>query len=210
MERNIIAILRGICPNQACSIAEALIESGITKIEIPLNSLNALRSIEVMVKSFEKEIIFGAGTVLNLNQVKDVHNAGGKIIVSPNCNVNVIKETKKLNMLSFPGVFTPSECFMALNSGADGLKFFPAFLIGPNGFSAIKTVLPKNTLTYAVGGVAPKSFLDWFRVGISGFGVGSALYKNGDTNKQIFSKAKVLIESFDQALEKMVASELME
>ena len=197
--RELIAILRGIRPDEACSIAEVLIESGITIIEVPLNSPSALKSIELMVRSFGSDIIFGAGTVVNSSQVQEVYNCGGKIIVSPNCNIDVIKETKSKGLLSFPGVFSPSECFSALDNGADGLKFFPAFLIQPAGYRSIRAVLPERIQSYAVGGVDENNFLDWFRVGITGFGIGSSLYKVGDTARKVSEKAKRLVISFDKA-----------
>ena len=197
--RELIAILRGIRPDEACSIAEVLIESGITIIEVPLNSPSALKSIELMVRSFGSDIIFGAGTVVNSSQVQEVYNCGGKIIVSPNCNIDVIKETKSKGLLSFPGVFSPSECFSALDNGADGLKFFPSFLIQPAGYRSIRAVLPERIRSYAVGGVDENNFLDWFRVGITGFGIGSSLYKVGDTARKVSEKAKRLVISFDKA-----------
>ena len=197
--RHLIAILRGITPKEVCQVAEVLIQSGITIIEVPLNSPNALKSIELMVKSFEKEIVFGAGTVLNKIQVQDVYDSGGSLIVSPNCNIDVIKETKYKNLISLPGVFTPSECFSALENGADGLKFFPSFLIQPKGFQAINSVIPKGTRSYAVGGVDNNNFLNWVRAGITGFGVGSSLYQIDDTVEQISLKAKKLVAAFDEA-----------
>lgn len=197
--RELIAILRGIRPDEACSIAEVLIESGITTIEVPLNSPSALESIELMVRSFGNDITFGAGTVVNSSQVQEVYNCGGKIIVSPNCNIDVIKETKSKGLLSFPGVFSPSECFSALDNGADGLKFFPAFLIQPEGYRSIRAVLPERIQSYAVGGVDENNFLDWFRVGITGFGIGSSLYEIGDTARKVSEKAKRLVISFDKA-----------
>ena len=197
--RELIAILRGIQPGEACSIAEVLIESGITIIEVPLNSPRSLKSIELMVRSFGGDIIFGAGTVINVSQVQEVYNCGGKIIVSPNCNIDVIKETKLKGLLSFPGVFTPSECFSALDNGADGLKFFPSFLIQPEGYRSMRAVLPESIRSYAVGGVDENNFLDWFRVGITGFGIGSSLYKVGDTARKVSEKAKKLVRSFDEA-----------
>ena len=197
--RELIAILRGIRPDEACSIAEVLIEGGITTIEVPLNSPSALESIELMVRSFGNDITFGAGTVVNSSQVQEVYNCGGKIIVSPNCNIDVIKETKSKGLLSFPGVFSPSECFSALDNGADGLKFFPAFLIQPEGYRSIRAVLPERIQSYAVGGVVENNFLDWFRVGITGFGIGSSLYEIGDTARKVSEKAKSLVISFDKA-----------
>ena len=201
MNRKLIAILRGIMPTEVCAVAEILIAQGITTIEIPLNSPDALKSLELMVRCFNNEINFGAGTVLNSKQVNDVYNSGGKLIVSPNCNTEVIRKTKELNMLSFPGVFTPSDCFLALESGADGLKFFPSFLIGPAGYIAIKAVLPSNVDSYAVGGVSSENFLHWLKAGITGFGIGSALYTPGDKPEHVSEKVKNIIKSFDKAMD---------
>ena len=202
--RELIAILRGIRPEQACFVAEALIKAGITMIEVPLNSPEAFKSIESMVKSFGDEIIFGAGTVTNKTQVQQVYNCGGTIIVSPNCNTEVIKKTKSLGLFSLPGVFTPSECFLALDSGADGLKFFPSFIIQPSGYSAIRAVLPKHIQSYAVGGVDANNFVDWLSVGISGFGIGSALYKAGDTVSVVAEKATNLFSAYDEACKRIL------
>ncbi len=197
--RKIIAILRGITPQEVCTIAEILIQNGINIIEVPLNSPNALQSIESMVNSFGKDGIFGAGTVINKEQVQDVYNCGGRIIVSPNCDVDVIRETKARNLLSYPGVFTVSECFSALNNGADGLKFFPSILLKPEGYQSVKAVLPADCNSYAVGGVDKENFANWFRVGMTGFGVGSSIYKIGDTPQQVFEKTKSLVTAFDAA-----------
>ncbi|MEH6445343.1 MAG: 2-dehydro-3-deoxy-6-phosphogalactonate aldolase, partial [Oceanospirillaceae bacterium] len=130
-QRQLIAILRGIEPSDAIDIAQVLISSGISKIEIPLNSPDALASIELMVNHFADQAIFGAGTVLNGQQVIAVANTGASMIVSPNFNPDVVHQTKALGMLSYPGVLTPSECFNAIDAGADGLKIFPASIIGP-------------------------------------------------------------------------------
>ena len=202
--RELFAILRGIRPEQACFVAEVLIKSGITMIEVPLNSPEALKSIESMVKSFGDEIIFGAGTVTNKTQVQEVYKSGGKIIVSPNCNTDVIKKTKSLGLFSLPGVFSPSECFLAIDSGADGLKFFPSSIIQPSGYSAIRAVLPEDIRSYAVGGVDANNFVDWLTVGISGFGVGSAVYKAGDTAKVVAEKARNIVAAYDEAHESIL------
>ena len=132
--RPLIGILRGITPLEAESISDVLIEAGITIIEVPLNSPQPYKTIERMVKFHGKSAIFGAGTVLHINEVQTVSDCGGQIIVSPNLNTLVVKKTKNLNMLSFPGVFTPTECFDALQAGADGLKFFPASLLREENF----------------------------------------------------------------------------
>ena len=197
--RNLIAILRGIRPDEACRVAEALINSGMNIIEVPLNSPDALKSIESMVNAFGSEITFGAGTVLSTEQVEDVYNSGGQIVVSPNCNIDVIRRTKSKGLQSLPGVFTPSDCFSALDNGADSLKFFPSFLLQPKGYSAMRAVLPENVRAYAVGGVDANNFFDWFVVGVKGFGVGSSIYKAGDKAKQVSEKSKKLVRAFDEA-----------
>ena len=196
---NLIAILRGIRPDEACGVAEVLIESGISIIEVPLNSPDALKSIELMVNAFGSEITFGAGTVLSTEQVEEVYNSGGQIVVSPNCNIDVIRRTKSKGLQSLPGVFTPSDCFSALDNGADSLKFFPSFLLQPKGYSAMRAVLPKNVGAYAVGGIDASNFFDWLVVGVNGFGVGSSIYKPGETARQVSEKSKKLIRAFDEA-----------
>ncbi|TYC52130.1 2-dehydro-3-deoxy-6-phosphogalactonate aldolase [Rhodobacterales bacterium] len=199
MSRNLIAILRGISPDEALPITEQLIEAGITRIEVPLNSPDPLKSIEAMAEAFSDRAQIGAGTVLEPRQVQGVKSAGGTLIVSPDCNPDVIRTTKAENMSSFPGVFTPTECFTALRSGADGLKFFPASLIGPSGLKAILAVLPKGTETYAVGGAGPENFSDWIKVGAAGFGIGTALYKPGSTAGEVRARADRIVAAYDAA-----------
>ena len=145
MTRNIIAILRGITPEEAAPVCEALLEAGLTTIEIPLNSPRPLQSIELLAKTFGSVATIGAGTVLTAKEVRDVANAGGKIIVSPSFDAEVVGETKSLKMASWPGVLTPSECFAALKAGADGLKIFPCSVVGPAGVKAVRAVLPPQT-----------------------------------------------------------------
>ena len=199
MVREIIAILRGITPHEVAGIAEELILSGITKIEVPLNSPNAYESIEILANRFPSEAVIGAGTVLAKNEVSHVWNSGGKMIVSPNVNVDVIRETKKLNMRSYPGVFTATECFEAVQNGSDGLKLFPAFLMGVDGLKALRAVLPPGQSTYAVGGVDPTNFVDWLASGVTGFGIGSYLYKVGDNASAVRKKADEIVSAYDDA-----------
>ena len=199
MVREIIAILRGVTPHEVVGIAEELILSGITKIEVPLNSPNAYESIEILANRFPSEAVIGAGTVLAKNEVSHVWNSGGKMIVSPNVNVDVIKETKKLNMRSYPGVFTATECFEAVQNGSDGLKLFPAFLMGVEGLKALRAVLPPSLSTYAVGGVDPNNFVDWLASGVTGFGIGSYLYKVGDNASAVREKADEIVSAYDDA-----------
>jgi len=197
--KEIIAILRGVTPHEVVGIAEELILSGITKIEVPLNSPNAYKSIEILANSFSSEAVIGAGTVLAKNEVSLVWNSGGKMIVSPNVNVDVIRETKKLNMRSYPGVFTATECFEAVQNGSDGLKLFPAFLMGVDGLKALRAVLPPGQSTYAVGGVDPTNFVDWLASGVTGFGIGSYLYKVGDNASAVRKKADEIVSAYDDA-----------
>ena len=199
MVRELIAILRGVTPHEVAAIAEELILSGITKIEVPLNSPNAYESIEILANRFPSEAVIGAGTVLAKSEVSLVWNSGGKMIVSPNVNVDVIKETKKLNMRSYPGVFTATECFEAVQNGSDGLKLFPAFLMGVEGLKALRAVLPPSLSTYAVGGVDPDNFVDWLASGVTGFGIGSYLYKVGDNASAVREKADEIVSAYDDA-----------
>ena len=199
MVKEIIAILRGVTPHEVVGIAEELILSGITKIEVPLNSPNAYESIEILASRFSSEAVIGAGTVLAKNEVSLVWNSGGKMIVSPNVNIDMIKETKKLNMRSYPGVFTATECFEAVQNGSDGLKLFPAFLMGVDGLKALRAVLPPGQSTYAVGGVDPTNFVDWLASGVTGFGIGSYLYKVGDNASAVRKKADEIVSAYDDA-----------
>jgi 2-dehydro-3-deoxyphosphogalactonate aldolase len=199
MSRNLIAILRGITPDEAESVTAALIDAGITRIEVPLNSPDPLKSIGLMVRHFAGQAEIGAGTVLTAAQVADVKNAGGTLIVSPNCDVQVIAATKAAGMLSFPGVQTPTECFAALAAGADGLKIFPSFLMGVDGLKAIRAVLPVGTQVFAVGGVGPANFADWRKAGADGFGIGTALYTPGLSAAGVAERAKALVAAYDGA-----------
>lgn len=199
MSRNIVAILRGIEPNQAVEIAGVLIEVGITKIEVPLNSPEPLKSIGAMADAYSDVALIGAGTVLSVKDVSDVLSVGGKLIVSPNTNTDVIRAAKAVEMLCYPGVMTPTECFAALDAGADGIKLFPGSLLGPEGLKAIRAVLPKGTEVLAVGGAGPDNFDSWFAAGASGFGIGSAIYKPGDTAAVVADKAKNIVAAYDRS-----------
>lgn len=198
MTRNIVAILRGIVPSEALDLAGTLIECGITKIEVPLNSLDPFNSIGQMARAFGNDALIGAGTVLTPEDVSKLKDAGGALVVSPDCNPAVIEATKAAGMLSFPGVMTPTECFTALRHGADGLKFFPGSLVGPEGVKAIRAVLPKGTEVLAVGGAGPENFAEWKAAGADGFGIGSALYKPGFTADDIRSRATQMVSVYDK------------
>ena len=198
--RPLIAILRGITPLEADSVSDVLIEAGISIIEVPLNSPQPFETIERMVKFHGANGVFGAGTVLKEYDVYRVQEVGGQIIVSPNLNTLVIKKTKELNMYSIPGVFTATECFDALDSGADALKFFPASLLKEENFKALNAVLPENTISIAVGGISENTFPSWLKVNINGFGLGSNLYKPGMLVEEIKLKAENIVKFYDNCV----------
>lgn len=199
MDRPLIAILRGVTPTEAAGMAAALIGAGITKIEVPLNSPDPFDSIRAMAAAHGADALIGAGTVLSTSDVGRVAQAGGKLIVSPNCDQRVIAATKAADMQSWPGVMTPTECFAALKAGADGLKIFPASLLGPDGIRAIRAVLPPGTQVYAVGGAGAENFADWMAASADGFGIGSALYKPGFTVAEVAARARDMVAAFDAA-----------
>jgi len=199
MERNIIAILRGVRPDEVLQIAACVVDSGITQIEVPMNSPDVFDSIQLIHDELAEHISVGAGTVTSIDQVKTLENIGIDFIVSPNFDPKVVEATKNAGMLSYPGVITPTECFSALNCGADGLKFFPASLLGEANLIALKAVLPDKIPLYMVGGVGPENFSSWFNAGATGFGIGSGIYKAGDTSQSVAMKAKQIVQSYDEA-----------
>ena len=195
----LIAILRGVTTTEAPAMAEALVAAGITQIEVPLNSPTPFASITAMKNAVGDAAIIGAGTVLSTDDVGRVRDAGGQLIVSPNCDQRVIMATKAAGMASWPGVMTPTECFAALKAGADGLKIFPASLLGPDGIKAIRAVLPKGTQIYAVGGAGADNFRTWMDATADGFGIGSALYKPGSTVAEVAARAKTIVAAYEAA-----------
>ncbi|MGB8815333.1 MAG: 2-dehydro-3-deoxy-6-phosphogalactonate aldolase [Paracoccaceae bacterium] len=199
MTRPLIAILRGLTPPDALPIARALIDAGITTIEVPLNSPDAFISIRAMADAFGQIALIGAGTVLTTAQVESLARAGGKLVVSPNYDPAVIAATKALGLQSWPGIFTPTEAFAALRAGADGLKLFPGNMAGPGGLKALRAVLPTGTKVYAVGGAGPENFAQWRTASADGFGIGTALYTPGLTAAEVATRAKILVKAFDQA-----------
>lgn len=196
-DRRAIAILRGVTPDEIVAVTETLIQAGFTTLEIPLNSPEPLTSIklaaEVTAHNLGTKGMVGAGTVLQTKEVDDVCRHGGQFIVSPNCDAVVIARTRHLEMASYPGVFTPTEAFAALAAGANALKLFPANKLGPDGVAALRAVLPSDCALYAVGGIASPDFAAYAKSGISGFGIGSALYKPGQSIAELAEKADAII-----------------
>ncbi|KQX42634.1 2-dehydro-3-deoxy-6-phosphogalactonate aldolase [Devosia sp. Root436] len=195
--RHIIAILRGITPGETVDVCQALIAAGITMIEVPLNSPEALTSIALASNALGEQAAIGAGTVLSKKQVWAVSDAGGTFIVSPDTNKQVIEETVRLQMLSYPGVFTPTDAFRAIKAGATGLKFFPAEVLGPKGIKAMKAVLPPELPVYAVGGANPDNFGEYFAAGCTGFGLGTYIYKPGMDAAQVAERAAAAVAAYD-------------
>jgi len=196
--RHLIAILRGITPGEVVDVCQNLISAGITMIEVPLNSPEALTSIALASNAFGDDVAIGAGTVLTKKQVWAVSEAGGSFIVSPDTNKGVITETIHLRLGSYPGVFTPTEAFRAIRAGASGLKFFPAEVLGPQGIKAMKAVLPPEVPLYAVGGANPDNFAEFFAAGCAGFGLGTFLYKPGMAPAQIGERAAAAVAAYDK------------
>lgn len=200
MRRGLIAILRGITPDEAIAAAEALVEAGITTIEVPLNSLDPFTSIGRMAAALGGRAQIGAGTVLTAGEVEKVAAAGGRLVVSPNADAAVIRATRGAGLESWPGVMTPTECFAAIAAGATGLKLFPAPLVGPEGLRALRAVLPPAVPVYAVGGAGPDSFAAWFAAGADGFGIGTGLYVPSRTAAEIGARARDIVAAYDAAL----------
>lgn len=192
----IVAILRGVQPNEVLDIAKALIASGVQAIEVPLNSPEPLESIRRLRESLGDACLSGAGTVLQAREVEAVHAAGGALIVSPNTNVDVIRRAVELGMTVMPGFATASEAFTALGAGARHLKLFPASTYGPAHLKALRAVLPAPTKIYAVGGVGAATIGPWLEAGIDGIGVGSELYRPGFSAQDVAERAAALAEAF--------------
>jgi 2-dehydro-3-deoxyphosphogalactonate aldolase len=186
----LIAIIRGVTPDEAVDIGGALIEGGIRIIEVPLNSPEPLKSIERLASRFGEQVSVGAGTVLNPEQVQQVRDAGGRLIVSPNMSPAVIRATAEAGMVSCPGIFTPTEAFTAIEAGAHTLKLFPAEAATPKVVKALRAVLPSDVSLVVVGGVGPDSIPSWLEAGANGFGLGSGLYKPGQNAADTLTKAR--------------------
>ncbi len=192
----LVAILRGLPPEQAADVGQVLFDAGFRTLEVPLNRPGALQSIEVLRRMAPAGALVGAGTVVSAEQVDQVAAAGGRLIISPHCDTAVIARTRELGLYSAPGVFTATEAFTALRTGAHALKLFPAEAMAPAGLQALATVLPPGTPLWPVGGITPESFVRWRAAGATGFGIGSALYKPGVSLGDLRARARAFVEAW--------------
>ncbi|MGF1622521.1 MAG: 2-dehydro-3-deoxy-6-phosphogalactonate aldolase [Rhodomicrobiaceae bacterium] len=197
MKRPLVAILRGIRPEEVEPIVTILIETGFTAIEIPLNSPDPFISIGKAAKLAPADCLIGAGTVLDVDAVDRLADVGGRLMVSPNVEPEVIARATEHGMVTMPGVFTATEALFAIRAGASALKFFPANVLGPEGIKAIRAVLPPHTETGAVGGVSEANLADYAAAGVRTYGLGSNLYQPGESAEQVGSKARTFISAYD-------------
>ena len=193
----LIAILRGVLPEEVEEIGEAVLSAGIKIIEVPLNSPNAYESIRRLAVRFGSQFIVGAGTVTDVVQVMRVLDAGGRLIVCPNTDKDVIAAAVRSGLVCVPGYLTPSEAFAALAAGAHALKLFPADAAGPTFVKALRAVLPKSVPIIAVGGITSDAMASWLSNGTNGFGLGSSLYKPGDSSREVAIAARAFVQALD-------------
>ncbi|WP_425997517.1 2-dehydro-3-deoxy-6-phosphogalactonate aldolase [Caulobacter sp. DWR1-3-2b1] len=193
----IVAILRGVKPDEVVAIAGALVEAGVRAIEVPLNSPDPLESIKRLCAAYGHVALCGAGTVLTPKAVDDVAGVGGKLIVTPNTDPEVIARAVTLGLTVMPGFATPSEAFAAVKAGARALKLFPAGTFGPSHIKAVRDVLPKDVLVYAVGGVGAANIEPWRAAGVAGIGVGGELYRPGYSAQEVGQKAAALVAAWN-------------
>ena len=191
----LVAILRGLAASEARAIGQALVSTGWSLIEVPLNSPQPLESIAELANEYPQALV-GAGTVLTPEDVRNVHAAGGQLIVSPNFNPAVVREGVRLGLVCLPGIMTASEAFGALEAGATGLKIFPAEMITPAVVKALRAVLPPATVLLPVGGITPENMRPYLDAGANGFGIGSALYKPGATAADVAGNAMTFIAAY--------------
>ena len=192
----LVAVLRGITPDEIPPVAQALYDEGFRMLEVPLNSPQPLESIRRLAQAHGERCLVGAGTVLDPADVARVRDAGGHLIVMPHADTAVVREAKRLGLVCLPGVATPTEAFAALAAGADGLKLFPAEAMVPAALRAWRAVLPPSTLVFAVGGIRPDNMAPWWAEGAAGFGTGSNLYKPGVGAAQVRSVAAAYAAAF--------------
>ena len=191
----LVAILRGVKPAEVSAIVAALQEEGIAIVEVPLNSPQPLDSIARLAHEFGNRLLIGAGTVMTETHVAEVAEAGGRLVVTPHATPDVVRAAKGRGLLAVPGFFTPTEAFTMLAAGADAIKLFPAEAAGPPVLRALLAVLPKGTAVLPVGGIDAASIPAWLKAGAAGFGVGSSVYKPGDSAAIVAGKARALVQS---------------
>lgn len=196
LKRDIVAILRGVRPDEARDIARAVFEAGIEAIEVPLNSPDPFRSIAAIAADLPDALV-GAGTVLDPADVDRLAAAGGRLLVAPNVDAAVLARAAEHALVTMPGVFTPTEAFAAIRAKASALKFFPASVLGPKGIAAIGAVLPKAVTVGVVGGVSEADFADYAKVGVRTFGLGSSLYKPGMSVADVAARAAAAVAAWD-------------
>ncbi|WP_395449040.1 2-dehydro-3-deoxy-6-phosphogalactonate aldolase [Aminobacter sp. UC22_36] len=194
--RGLVAILRGLKPEEALEVGRAVFDAGIEAIEVPLNSPDPFRSIEILARALPAALV-GGGTVVWAKDVDRLNDAGGRLLVSPNIDAEVMGRAGVHKMVTMPGVFTPTDAFLALRLGASALKFFPASVLGPGGISAIRAVLPRETQVGVVGGVSEVDFAAYAKVGVQLFGLGSSLYKPGMNAAEVGERAHAAVAGWD-------------
>ena len=195
-ETPLVAIMRGLTTAEAPAVGAALFEAGFRLLEVPLNRPGALEAIAILARMAPADALVGGGTILNVDSVDAVHEAGGRLLVAPNFNAAVVRRGAELGMLCAPGVATPTEAFNALDAGAHALKIFPAEMVGQGGLKAIKTVLPDGTPLWPVGGVAPEHIADWRKAGATGFGIGGQLYSPGLAIDELRARARSFVSAW--------------
>jgi 2-dehydro-3-deoxyphosphogalactonate aldolase len=192
----LVAILRGLKPEEALGVGQAIVNAGFHILEVPLNSPDPLRSIQILAEAFPNALV-GAGTVTTAQQVRDIKAAGGQLIISPHLDDNVVCEAVNLGLISLPGVATPSEAFRALALGAHGLKLFPAEMISPAVVKSMRAVLPTSVRLIPVGGIGVHNMADYRQSGASGFGIGSALFAPGKSSQAVDESAVAFVQAWN-------------
>ena len=198
LRRGLVAILRGIRPDEAVATGHALHDAGFEAIEVPLNSPDPFRSIEALAKALPNALV-GAGTVVDPDDVARLADSGGRLLVSPNVDERVLAAAGAHGMITVPGVFTATEAFLALRCGASALKFFPASALAPEGITALRAVLPRDTVVGAVGGVSDANFAGYLKAGVDVFGIGGSLYRSGDDVATVAARAARMVKAWDDA-----------
>ncbi|HTW28803.1 MAG TPA: 2-dehydro-3-deoxy-6-phosphogalactonate aldolase [Acetobacteraceae bacterium] len=189
----VVAILRGVRPDEVAAVATALEEAGVAIIEVPLNSPQPLDSIAILARTFGERLLIGAGTLTDPADVASVRDAGGRLIVTPHADPSIVRAAKQAGMIAVPGFFSPAEAFALLKAGADGIKLFPAEAASPSVLRALLAVLPRGTMVLPVGGVDADSMAAWHAAGAAGFGIGSSIYRAGDSPGVVATKAAALV-----------------